>query len=204
MRSLYVLAAFCLLACAPPNDDTAEGSGEAEPARRESPRVGGAQALADEREAPSAAREASPAPAARPATPSTPALAPPAAGGSPADDGSAADDASPCGATIRRATIARGVEAREPVGTHEPFEATGEPLYVFLEVNNPDAEMELRVRWFHDASDHRFGQTITAGVSPRWRTWVRHRVQPSQTGEWRVEVFTPGECLATRLRFRAE
>ena len=112
--------------------------------------------------------------------------------------------ASPCGNTIRRAVVARGVEAREPVGTEGPFPASGEPLYVFMEVNNPDTELVLEVRWFHDASGHQFGQRVTAGVSPRWRTWVRHRVQPTQAGEWRVEVRTPGGCLAAALTFAAE
>ena len=112
--------------------------------------------------------------------------------------------ASPCGSTIRRAVVARGVEAREPVGTESPFPASGQPLYVFMEVNNPDTELVLEVRWFHDASGHQFGQRVTAGVSPRWRTWVRHRVQPTQAGDWRVEVRTPGGCLAAALTFAAE
>jgi hypothetical protein len=113
------------------------------------------------------------------------------------------DAAYPCGAMITRAAIARSIREREPVGTQGPFEANGEPVHVFLELNNPNTEARMTVRWFHDGSQHQFGQDITAGVSPSWRTWVRHRILPEQTGTWRVDVFAPGECLAARLRFDA-
>ncbi len=117
-------------------------------------------------------------------------------------DSAAMDDpALPCAGMVNRALIARRIEAREPVDTHGPFEADGEPVHVFMELNNPDVEATMTVRWFHDGSRHQFGQTITAGVSPSWRTWVRHRIQPEQTGRWRVQVLAPGECLAAELSF---
>ena len=46
----------------------------------------------------------------------------------------------------------------------------------------------LFVVWSDHESGLTFTQTIDVGQSPRWRTWVYHRMAPARVGHWRVEV----------------
>jgi hypothetical protein len=112
------------------------------------------------------------------------------------------DTSDSCSISLTRATIARGVEHREPYGTSGPFRATGEPVYLHLEVDNPTgAEREMTIRWRHRSSDHLFTQTLEAGDSPRWRTWVYHRIWEDQTGDWEVEILDPSGCRIGEIAF---
>ncbi len=112
---------------------------------------------------------------------------------------------SACAGEIIRAVVAQGIEEREPVGAEGPFLANGEPTYVFLEVNNPDGpEKEYTLRWHYSGSDAApFSQNMTAGVSPSWRTWARHRLREGQTGAWSVEIVNPDGCTARTVSFEA-
>lgn len=110
-----------------------------------------------------------------------------------------------CAGEIVRGVVAQDVQEREPVGAAGPFHADGEPTYVFLEVNNPDGpEKEYTLRWTYSGTDAApFTQTISAGVSPTWRTWARHRIREGQTGAWTVEVLNPDGCVAHTVAFEA-
>lgn len=109
-----------------------------------------------------------------------------------------------CAVTLNRVSLARGVDRpqREPFGVSRHFVADGSPVYVFMDVHNPSGpEQEMTVRWEHLGSDHTFTQTIPAGASPRWRTWVYHRIWPGQLGDWRVQILTPSACQVAELTF---
>jgi hypothetical protein len=110
-----------------------------------------------------------------------------------------------CAGEIVRAVVAHDVQEREPVGTDGPFRADGEPTYVFMQVNNPDGpEKEYTLRWLYSGSDAApFTQSITAGVSPMWRTWARHRIREGQVGTWTVEIINPDGCVAETVSFEA-
>ena len=107
-----------------------------------------------------------------------------------------------CGFSLNRALAATDVQDREPVGVNGPFEASGQPVYIFVDVHNPDGpEQTLTFEWNHPASGHTYSQTMDAGVSPRWRTWVRHRVRDGQHGAWTVDVLTADGCSLDRVTF---
>ena len=109
-----------------------------------------------------------------------------------------------CSISINRTATATDVSRREPVGVNSVFSANDVPVYVFMEVNNADGpEREMTIRWNHLESDHVFEQTIPAGVSPTWRTWVYHIVRPQWTGRWHVEILAPGSCPVAELYFEA-
>ena len=110
-----------------------------------------------------------------------------------------------CAGELNRALMAREIVDREPAGTAGPFSANGEPLYLFAEFNNAtDADRIYTIRWHHDGTPDVFTQTMTAGISPSWRTWARHRIAERQTGEWRLEVVSPEGCIAGTVAFQAE
>ena len=110
-----------------------------------------------------------------------------------------------CAAEVNRAIMARSIVDREPADTQGPFDANGDSLYIFAEFNNAtQADQEYELRWHHDGTDAVFTQTMTAGISPTWRTWARHRIAPQQSGQWRVEVVSPAGCVATTVEFQAQ
>jgi hypothetical protein len=135
--------------------------------------------------------------------------------GDPETGGSSPRGASPrinlapsghCSVSLNRALLARDVNRseRSPLGVADAFPASGDPVYLFMEVSNPAGPArDLRVRWEHPGSHHVFEEHIPAGVSPRWRTWVYHLIQPGLTGAWRVRVFDARGCQVGELGFDA-
>lgn len=114
----------------------------------------------------------------------------------------AQSDAEPADPTLNQAVIAGGVEAHQPVGTEGPFVANGERVYVFLDVNNPGPDpVVYTVNWHHVDRDRQSSQTIEAGRSPRWRTWVYRRATERTAGSWRVEVVAPNGDVQAELDF---
>lgn len=105
-----------------------------------------------------------------------------------------------CGVSLNRAVLARRIDGREPVGVADAFEADGERVYLFMEVDNrAGPEAALTVRWTHAATSEVFEQVVRAGRSPSWRTWAHRTLYPTLTGAWRVEVVTASGCrIASR------
>ena len=82
--------------------------------------------------------------------------------------------------------------------------ATEDPVYVYVQLGNAEGpETTARFVWEHAATEHTHEQTMDVGVSPTWRTWVRHRLLPTRTGSWTVRVFDAGGCEAATSQFTA-
>lgn len=123
-------------------------------------------------------------------------------GASTASAQSADDDAT---LSLNRLELAREIVDREPQDTEAPYLADGERLYVFIDVHNPDGpERELSVVWHHLDREWQHTQTIEAGQSRRWRTWVTHRLSERTVGQWEVEVLGPDGQLLGSLDFVVE
>jgi hypothetical protein len=107
-----------------------------------------------------------------------------------------------CGVALTRSLLARRIENREPVGVADAFEADGERVYLFMEVDNrAGPEAALTVRWTHAATGEVFEQVVRAGRSPSWRTWAHRTLFPNLTGSWRVEVVTSSGCRVGAVDF---
>jgi len=109
-----------------------------------------------------------------------------------------------CAFEVHRLVMATAVENREPVAVMGDVSASSEPVYVYAQIGNPDGpETTARFLWEHGGSDHTHEQTMDVGVSPTWRTWVRHRLLPTRAGEWTIRVFDADGCEAATTRFTA-
>ena len=103
---------------------------------------------------------------------------------------------------VRRATLTREVEDREPVDTITSL-AHDEPqrVYVFLDVaNETDEEQPLEVVFEHQ-SGHTAGHvevTVPAHAS-RWRTWAFSRNVTARPGEWTAVVRDAGGSVVAEL-----
>lgn len=107
---------------------------------------------------------------------------------------------------LLRLELALTIEEREPVHFAEGCVQTNDEVstYAFLQVNNPEEEVEVRVLWTHTASGHTHEQTLTVGVSPSWRTWGRHRLWEGKEGDWSIQVFAPDDTELGRIDFLAK
>jgi hypothetical protein len=103
---------------------------------------------------------------------------------------------------LNQLLLARDVVDREPIGSEAPYVADGERLYIFMNVYNPDGpERELTVHFYHQERDRHSEQSITAGRSPHWRTWVIKRLSERNVGHWHVEVHDPEGCVLGEIDF---
>lgn len=195
LYSLFaMLLAFTVAGCSrggdSPPDDSAEAPEAAESEESEA---------ADNAEEPADAPPATPSSAERSGNAGRPGSDTLAAAA--AETPSALDTVLPCSRAVIRARMARKIVNREPTDTEPPYVANGEQLYVFLEIANEVEGSKWDVTWRHPSSDHSFNQQIEVGVSPAWRTWLRHRIAPEREGEWFVDINAPGGCGATTVAF---
>lgn len=102
------------------------------------------------------------------------------------------------------ATMARRVEARNPVQPGTRFAPDGDPLYAYVVVGNPDGPATwIRLVWRHGGAvfaRHR----LRVGQSPAWRTWAYHAIPSQQSGEWTVEIQTDTGIILRTLTFSVE
>jgi len=110
-----------------------------------------------------------------------------------------------CPVALNRLLFTRAIADREPTAPATRFVANGEPVYVFMEIANPTGpEGTVRIEWAAPSGNNPAAQTMEVGVSPTWRTWVRHRVGGSELGEWSVTVSHAGSsCELGRGSFTA-
>jgi hypothetical protein len=110
-----------------------------------------------------------------------------------------------CRVRTNRALMARGIERREPVGTRGPFFADGYPTILYLDTLNTSGRRErLVAQWVHEASGTVYRNSVVAGASHRWRTWVERALPLRELGAWTVEVLDEDRCLVASLQFELE
>ncbi|MDP6946698.1 MAG: DUF2914 domain-containing protein, partial [Myxococcota bacterium] len=103
------------------------------------------------------------------------------------DDADDEDCANSSRLEIVDAALALGVERRKPVQAGENFRL-GEKVWAWVSVRNPDPQAEITMVWKRDGVV-RSRMTLNVGKSPRWRTWSRYTLRPTDEGLWTVEVL---------------
>ena len=91
---------------------------------------------------------------------------------------------------------------REPDDTGANFPVKEGVLYCWASVRNQHSEpTELTVVWRYNGKELT-RQTMDVGVSRRWRSWARRRINPKRSGEWSCEILdaqgeSPGKSVVT-------
>jgi hypothetical protein len=89
---------------------------------------------------------------------------------------------------VDRLVIARGVEAREPVGTDTTFAKDEKRVFAFVELANKEhAPGEVTVQFVDPAGHPHAPVDLSVGDSPRFRTWAFTR-QAHTPGTWKALV----------------
>ena len=100
---------------------------------------------------------------------------------------------------VAEATLARGVAGRQPIGRTQRFEV-GEKAWAWVTMNNQGDATKITMLWRREGQV-RSRMTLEVGQSPRWRTWSRHTLRPSDVGQWTVEVRDHDGDLIETLGF---
>ncbi len=89
---------------------------------------------------------------------------------------------------MKRITIARGVDHREPIDPGTSIDAKAQKVYAFVEVDNPERlPGEISVEFQPPSKKYEGQITLGVGETSRWRTWAFTR-QAHEVGEWTAIV----------------
>ncbi len=98
------------------------------------------------------------------------------------------------GLRAENVVIARGVEARNPVGVGTAFAGDVGQLVCHSVILGAEGETTIHHVWYWN--DQKMADVPLAIRSPRFRTHSSKRILPHWTGPWRVEVVSSdGEML---------
>jgi hypothetical protein len=99
--------------------------------------------------------------------------------------------------SVKRITLARGVDHREPVDPSASFDAKAQKVYAFVELDNPErlpgeitVEFQPPSKKYEVAGGVRGSMgrvTLGVGEASRWRTWAFTR-QAHEVGAWTAIV----------------
>jgi hypothetical protein len=102
---------------------------------------------------------------------------------------------------LRRLVVTRAINEREPLAGDQ-FSAGSDPVFAFLEINNPSEQNQSVVVTFEHEGGAKVGNVALEipANQRRWRTWGRtSRIH--RGGEWIAVVRTPDGQELGRTRF---
>ncbi|MDP8222964.1 MAG: DUF2914 domain-containing protein [Candidatus Lernaella stagnicola] len=104
------------------------------------------------------------------------------------------------GLSVVDVTFCQRVVDREPIDTGTTFPADIGWLYCHTTISNPGEPAEIHHDWYYqDAFISRL--TLTAGTSPKWRTFSAKQMSPAWLGKWEVVVKTDSGRELARKSF---
>jgi hypothetical protein len=101
---------------------------------------------------------------------------------------------------VLSSALAADVTAREPAGVASAFTAGTDQVYAWFQLENAGPPTAVTVTWLRDG-EARAEVSLEVGTSPRWRTWARRRLAPTDAGAWTAELRDPSGALLDTLHF---
>lgn len=98
------------------------------------------------------------------------------------------------GLACEEAVLTTGVQDRQPVDEVQSVPADVGRVYLWTRVTGAEMETGVEHVWYR--GDEEMARVpLTVGGS-NWRTWSSKNIEPSWTGDWRVDVVDPeGQVL---------
>jgi len=104
--------------------------------------------------------------------------------------------------SIEKAVIAKGVDKLEPVEPGESFSKDVGKVYCVVKVVGAKAETEIKFIWL--LGDKNLGTVSVPVKSSPWRTFSYKTIEPSMTGDWKVEIRDADDIFLTAVSFKIE
>jgi hypothetical protein len=100
------------------------------------------------------------------------------------------DESAHAGFSVQELLIATEVRHRRPLGVGTRFKSSVGSLWSMALVRNDGGERTLQMRWWRgDELKGTFDFSVGRGL--RWKEWSNVIIQPTDIGQWSVEVFDP-------------
>jgi hypothetical protein len=102
--------------------------------------------------------------------------------------------------SVAEAVICQEILDRQPVSGGTSFPASTGRLWCFTRIQGAQSPTEVTHVWYYgEVERFRIGLAIN---STDWRTYSAKRIQPHETGSWRVDVLGPDNSLLTSVLFQ--
>lgn len=100
---------------------------------------------------------------------------------------------------VAEAVISTGVEDRQPVDNMTSFAADVGRVYCWTRIVGAEGETQIEHVWYK-ADEEMARVSLTIGGS-NWRTWSSKNIEPSWTGDWRVDIVGPDGTVLDSVTF---
>ena len=100
------------------------------------------------------------------------------------------DESAHAGFSVQELLIATEVRHRRPLGVGTRFMSSVGSLWSMAFVRNDGGERTLQMRWWR-GDDLKGTFDFSVGRGLRWKEWSNVIIQPTDIGQWSVEVFDP-------------
>lgn len=101
--------------------------------------------------------------------------------------------------SVAEAIITSNVVDRLPADTLTAVPADAGQVFCWTRITGATGEVEISHVWYR--GEEEVARTSLRVASSNWRTWSSKKIDPSWTGEWRVEVIGPDGARLDTVSF---
>ena len=107
-----------------------------------------------------------------------------------------AKDAQPA---VAEAVVTTDVMDRQPVDNMSAVNADVGRVYLWTRIVGGEGELEIEHVWYR--GDQEMARVPLHVSGSNWRTWSSKNIEPSWTGEWRVDIVGPDGTVLDSVNF---
>ncbi len=100
---------------------------------------------------------------------------------------------------VAESAIATQIADRQPVDNVTTVPADVGTVYCWTRVVGAESDVEVVHVWYH--GDMEMARVPLRVGSSSWRTWSSKKIEPSWTGQWRVDVEAPDGTVLESMSF---
>lgn len=101
--------------------------------------------------------------------------------------------------TVTEAVITTAVEDRQPLDDVATVAADVGSVYLWTRIAGAQGEIVVEHVWYWGEDEMARVQLSVAGSN--WRTWSSKNIEPSWTGDWRVDIVGPDGTVLESVSF---
>lgn len=103
------------------------------------------------------------------------------------------------GLTVAEAMLTSSVMDRQPADELTAVPADVGRVYLWTRITGAEGEVQLEHVWYHGETEMARVPLNIAGSN--WRTWSSKNIEPTWTGEWRVDIVAPDGTVLKSVSF---
>jgi hypothetical protein len=101
--------------------------------------------------------------------------------------------------TVAEAVITTAIMDRQPTDNATNVSSSVGQVYCWTRIAGAEGEIEVYHVWYW--GDQEMARVPLRVAGTNWRTWSSKRIEPSWTGDWRVDVVGPDGTVLDSVSF---